>query len=176
MKIVVGSANPVKIEAVKLALDKLWPTKQHKLDGISAKSDVSEQPLSDEVMLKGAKNRAQHVMDVTDADIGVGIEGGLHKIGPDWYGRSWMVAINRSGTTGVGSSVSCLIPEKMMELVHRGKNMSEVCEALYGVKNIGQAGGYFGILTGNAVTRASGYRDGVIMALSAFADEKAQYA
>src|SRR5687768_4500395 len=165
MIISVGSLNPVKLHAVEQAFKTVWPKQQLKLDGIAANSGVKEQPLSDQEMLRGAKARAQQVMALAKADFGVGLEGGLHKIGDDWFGRSWIVVMDRSGRVGVGSSVSCLIPPAMMDLIHQGKDMNQVCEALYGVKDIGKREGYFGLLTNNLITRASGYRDGVIMAL-----------
>jgi inosine/xanthosine triphosphatase len=171
MRVVVGSLNPVKLEAVRLALTELWPKQKHKIDGISASSGIAKQPLSDQQMLKGASQRAQQALTAAaGADIGIGLEGGLHKTGKNWFGRSWMVAIDKSGQRGIGSSVSCLIPPDMMELVQQGKDMSQVCEQLYGIKDIGQKAGYFGLLTGNAITRSSGYRDGVIMALTRWRD------
>src|SRR3990167_11083805 len=113
MKIAVGSTNPVKLEAVELALRQLWPTQQYQIDGISAKSGVSEQPMSDLEMLKGAKNRALEALDYKHTQVGIGIEGGLHKHGNAWYGRSWVVAAGRNGQHGIGSSVSVLIPRDM---------------------------------------------------------------
>jgi inosine/xanthosine triphosphatase len=120
-------------------------------------------------MIKGAKKRAQVALtQVEAADYGVGLEGGLHKIDIDWFGRSWIAIVDASGKLGLASSVSCYIPPPMMKLIDEGKTMSEVCEILYGRKDIGKQEGYFGLLTNNHITRAKGYSEAVVMALSTF--------
>lgn len=169
MKIAVGSENPVKLEAVENGFRKVFPKDNIEVIGVKVKSGVSEQPLSDAEMMKGAKNRAKAALKkVENADYGVGLEGGLNEYNGEWYGRSWMSIIDREGAHGMGSSVSCYIPPKMMRLVHEGKDLKKVCEELFGIKDIGRKEGYYGLLTNNAITRASGYGDGIVMALSNF--------
>lgn len=169
MKIVVGSKNPVKLEAVTTGFKAVFPNEKIEVAGVEVASGVHEQPMSDHEMMQGAKNRAQRALAKDkSADYGVGLEGGLHEYEGDWYGRSWMAVLNKEGKIGLGSSVSCYIPPHMMELVHKGKDLRQVCEELYGVEDIGRKEGYFGLLTNNLITRASGYTDGVIMALANF--------
>jgi len=169
MKIVVGSTNPVKTDAVKQAAASFYTQTTIEIKGVRVGSGVAEQPLSDKEMITGAKNRAQAALKAEpEADLAVGLEGGLHKIDGVWYGRSWMAVTDRSGRFGVGASASVAVPERMMELVHAGKDMKEVCEILYGIRDIGKKAGYFGLLTNDLITRTSGYKDGVIMALAAF--------
>lgn len=173
MIIAVGSKNPVKLEAVENGFRKVFPQESLDVIGVDVKSGVSEQPLSDVEMMKGAKNRAKAALNsVKSAEYGVGLEGGLNEHDGEWYGRSWMSIIDRSGTHGMGSSVSCYIPPKMMKLVHEGKDLKTVCEELFGIQDIGRKEGYFGLLTNNAITRASGYSDGIVMALSNFVRPK----
>lgn len=38
MKVVVGSTNPVKINAVKLAFEKVWPNEKWEVTGIKVSS------------------------------------------------------------------------------------------------------------------------------------------
>ena len=79
MKVVVGSQNPVKLEAVELGIKELWPSKQIELLGMEVDSGINEQPLSDVEMIKGAKKRAHAaITGQKDARYGVGLEGGLH--------------------------------------------------------------------------------------------------
>ncbi len=173
MKIAVGSENPIKLEAVEDGFRKVFPQEKIDVIGVNAKSGVSEQPLSDAEMMRGAKNRAKSaIKKVAGADYGVGLEGGLNEHDGEWYGRSWMSIIDKKGTRGMGSSVSCYIPPKMMELVHKGKDLKTVCEELFGIEDIGRKEGYFGLLTNNAITRTSGYSDGIVMALSNFVRPK----
>lgn len=48
MKVAVGSENPVKIQAVAEAFEKVWPKKKFEVIGTKVPSGVSDQPMSDE--------------------------------------------------------------------------------------------------------------------------------
>jgi inosine/xanthosine triphosphatase len=121
MKIAVGSKNPVKINAVREAFEKVWPEKNWEVVGVEVSSGVSNQPMSDVEGIKGAKTRAKKVMKLVDADFGVGLEGALQKIGNKWFEGGWMVVLDRKGNEGVGSSIKLNIPQKMMKMVKEGK-------------------------------------------------------
>lgn len=169
MIIAVGSLNPLKHDAVKIGFSKVWPNESLEIVPAKVSSDVSEQPLTGEETLLGSKTRAKAALDaISKADYGVGIEGGLHQLNDDWFSCSWITIIDRQGNIGRGASASCPIPAHLMELVHQGKHMSEVCRIIYGVQDLGTKQGYFGLMTNNAITRTSGYADGVIMAMANF--------
>ncbi|RLG70112.1 MAG: inosine/xanthosine triphosphatase, partial [Candidatus Iainarchaeum archaeon] len=68
MLIAVGTTNPVKIEAVRSAIQKLWHNA--KVQGIYAESGVSYQPKGDEEAIRGAINRAKSALEKLDADFG----------------------------------------------------------------------------------------------------------
>lgn len=168
MRIAVGSTNPVKIEATKIAFEKVWPDESWNVQGYKVPSDVSDQPLSDLETITGAKNRAQRVLEVTRADFGVGIEGGLQQIGDDWFDCGWMVVINRVGEIGIGSSARISTPPKMMKEILAGKELGLVIDDFFKTSNARQLNGHFGLMTNNAITRTSGYVDGMVMALARF--------
>jgi len=172
MKVAVGSENPVKIEAVKRAFGSVWPNKNWHVSGVVVSSGVSDQPMSDEESIKGATQRARQVLRICKADYGVGLEGGLQKIGKLWFDCGWMVVIDKKGRVGIGSSARIQTPPKMMKLIKKGKELGEVNDILFKKKNSKQKEGHFGIMTKNAITRADGYKDGVIMALSRFIQPK----
>jgi len=48
MKIVVASKNPVKIEAALQGFQAMFPDEQFEAEGVSAKSEVSDNPMSHE--------------------------------------------------------------------------------------------------------------------------------
>ena len=79
MKVVVGSTNPVKINAAKQAFEKLWPDDFWEVVGHSAPSEVSDQPISDNESIIGARNRARYIMREYQPDYAVGLEGGLRE-------------------------------------------------------------------------------------------------
>ena len=73
----VGSANVPKIEAVRAALAPY--TVDVRVEGIAVASDVPEQPVGLEEIVRGARNRAARaaLAGGSSCDLGVGIEDGL---------------------------------------------------------------------------------------------------
>ena len=168
MKVAIGSKNPVKIAAVKEAFEKVWPEKEFEFLGVEVPSGVPDQPMSDEESIFGATNRAKRAIEQTGADFGVGLEGGLQQIGDKWFDCGWIVIIDSKNRVGTGSSARIETPPKTMEHIHKGMELGLVNDMVFKQKNTKHAGGHFGLMTNNAITRQSGYRDGIFMALSRF--------
>lgn len=168
MKIAVGSKNRVKIEAVRQAFVALWPDEKWQVEGVDVGSGVSDQPMSDEESIKGAHNRARKALKELGADYGVGLEGGLQKTGDHWLDCGWIVVVDKEGNEGIGSTVKMIVPKKMMDLIHKGEELGVVCDIVFDMKDLKQGVGHFGLMTKNQITRTTGYRDGVIAALSYF--------
>ena len=57
-RVVVGSVNPVKLEAVRLAFEGMFPEEQIDVQGVVVPSGVPDQPGSSAETLKGANKRA----------------------------------------------------------------------------------------------------------------------
>ncbi len=168
MKVAVGSKNPTKINAVKIAFDKIFPDVKWIIEGVEVKSGVSDQPMSIHESIRGARNRAKRSMKELKADFGVGLEGGLHKIGKHWFDSGWIVVVNKKGEEGIGSSIWMKSPEKMMEHVFKGIELGHVDDLIFKQKNSKHGEGHFGLMTKNALTRTSAYTDGVLAALTRF--------
>ncbi len=168
MKVAVGSTNPVKLEAVKMAFKAVWPDKKFEFEAIAVESGVPDQPMSSVEAIKGARTRAKNVLKKLKADFGVGLEGGAQQIGKDWFDCGWIVVVDKEGREGIGSSILMLVPKKMMKLIKKGVELGTADDILFGRKNSKQANGFFGIMTNDAITRSTGYRDGVISALACF--------
>lgn len=168
MRVAVGSQNPVKIEATRRAFCALWPNESWDVFGVEVSSGVSNQPMSDEESIQGARNRARLAIEQTGADYGVGLEGGLHKIGAHHFDCGWIVVINREGVEGIGSTARILTPPRIIELIHQGMELGAANDVVFGTTNSKQSEGHFGLMTKNVITRADGYMHGVVMALSRF--------
>jgi len=168
MKVAVGSTNPVKINAVKTAFEKVFPKRKWIVEGVKVSSGVSDQPMSDLESIKGARTRAKKAMKELNADYGVGLEGGLQKVGSNWFDSGWMVIVDRNGIEGIGSSIRMHSPMKMMKLIKQGKELGDVDDILFSKSNSKQGEGHFGLMSKNTVTRTSAYVDGVISALVRF--------
>lgn len=168
MKVVIGSKNPVKITAVQEAFKKVWPDESFVFEGVEVQSGVSDQPMSDLESIAGATNRAERAMETAGADYGVGLEGGIQKIGDKWFDCGWIVILSKEGKKGIGSSLRMETPPQMMELINQGMELGYVVDRLFNATNTKQGAGHFGLMTNNAIDRKSGYRDAIIAALAAF--------
>jgi len=90
-------------------------------------SGVSAQPMSDEESIEGATNRAKASLAATpSADFGVGMEGGIHKLGDKWYECGWIAVIDKKGTIGIGSSARFELSGKIMKEILAGKELATV--------------------------------------------------
>lgn len=168
-RVIVGSLNPVKIICARKAFKRVWPENTWFVEGAAAQSSVSNQPMSDEETLRGATNRAEWCLKHTQADFGVGIEGGIQLIGSRYFGCGWVVVKRRSdGAIGMGSSARVEIAPALMELIQKGEELGIAADALFNTTNVKQSEGHFGLMTNGLITRTSGYIDGTIFALSRF--------
>jgi inosine/xanthosine triphosphatase len=71
----VGTANPPKLEAVRLAVRAYSPAAE--VEGVAVESGVPEQPVGFDEILRGARNRAGAAGASAACDLSVGIEDGL---------------------------------------------------------------------------------------------------
>ena len=74
-RVAVGSRNRPKLEATRMVFLPIWP--EAEIVATLAPSGVSDQPWSAEEAVRGAVNRARYALRAVDADLGVGLEGGV---------------------------------------------------------------------------------------------------
>lgn len=168
MKVAVGSLNPTKINAVKSAFEKIFPDILWEVEGVSVPSGIPDQPMSDRQSIRGSTNRAKRAMKKIKADYGVGIEGGMQKIGKDWFTSGWAVVVNKEGEIGKGSSISMSVPPKLLKLILGGMELGHANDVIFKQNNSKHASGHFGLMTDNAITRTRAYEDAVFCALGRF--------
>lgn len=169
MRVAIGSTNPAKVQAVKDAFKKVWPNKKFEFIPNEVKSKVSRQPRSDKECIKGARNRAKHAIKLANADFGVGLEGGVHKVTNKWFDSGWIVVIGRNGAEGIGCSIKIQTPSKMIKLMDKNNlELGEVDDIVFKTKNSKQKQGHFGLMTNNAIKRSHAYSHAVIAALARF--------
>lgn len=170
MQIIVGSKNPAKIQAVQVAIDKIYPGE--KIFGVEVGSGVSDQPTTESEALKGAINRAKAVQEKTGADFGIGIEGGVYKVGNRWFGGSFMAIYSKDKRLGLGTSLRFELSRKISDKILTGKEMAEVIDELSGKTDVRSNEGAMGILTAGHLTRSEAYSQGVIFAFAPFLSDK----
>lgn len=168
MKVAVGSLNPTKVNAVKEAFQRIYPTTNWIVEGVNVPSSVKDQPMSDKESIRGATNRAKRAMKKLDADYGVGIEGGMQKIGKEWFTSGWAVVVDKEGTIGTGSSIKMSVPPKLLDLILHGMELGHANDIVFKQNNSKHSNGHFGLMTNDAITRTSAYQNAVFCALGRF--------
>ncbi len=164
--IAVGSKNPVKINAAKLAFSRVFSKNTIKTIGYAVESGVAPQPMSDEETMLGAANRAMRAAQQNPyAAYHVGFEGGIATSGGHWFIRAWVAILGKDGKFHYGSTQSFALPQKIVWQIQQGKELGEIIDALFDRTKIGTEEGYFGIMTNNLITRTDAYRDACIVAL-----------
>jgi inosine/xanthosine triphosphatase len=164
--IAVGSANPVKIAAVKAVVVRIWP--QASVTGAAVNPGVALQPLSDEEAIAGATNRARLALVMMDADLGLGLEGATVDMAHGMYTTSWVVAIGRDGAMGIGGGGRLPLPAAVAQAIRSGRELGPLMDEVAGQHNTKQKQGAVGILTAGLVTRQQALEVAVTYALARF--------
>jgi len=173
MKILVGSKNPVKINAVKEAFEKHFG--EVEVTGIEVPSHVPDQPINEETFI-GAENRARNLFKINNeqnlnADYFVGIEGGIINQHNRWFAFGGMCVINRKGKLAFGSSPHFELPKvvvaKLLERIELGFVMDEIMKT----ENSKCKSGAIGFFTNGVVDRKELYIGGLLVAVVPFLHE-----
>lgn len=167
MKIIVGSTNPVKINAVRVVFEEAWSGCQ--VSGVEVESGVASQPMSEDETRRGAMNRAK--LCVVNADYGVGIEGGVQEIDGKLFECAWVAVINKSGEVGMGGGLYFELPEKIARRIQKGEELGPIMQELmqYDVK---RSDGAIGVLTKGMLTRQAAYEQIVKSAIVRFVSKE----
>lgn len=165
--IVVGSTNPVKIAAVRAVVVRVAP--HVVVEGAAVASSVPDQPVGDDETIRGALARARAALELSRADLGVGIEGGVVSQ-PDGSMRTcaWAAVAAPDGRTGVGGSLAMPLPPVVAAAVRGGLELGHAMDRLTGEHDTKRGAGAVGILTGGLVNRQAAYESLVAYALAPF--------
>jgi len=159
MIIAIGSTNKIKVEALQeTILD--YPKLAHAtVHPCSVPSEISEQPLSLEEIILGAKNRAKNAFEsLEDSKYGFGIESGLFeaKGTQTGYLEACICCIYDGVNHHIGLSCGFEIPPHILDFViNKNRDLSQACYDAGVTSNskLGSAEGLIGILTNGRVNR-----------------------
>ncbi|MCU7496481.1 MAG: inosine/xanthosine triphosphatase [Ignavibacteria bacterium] len=170
MLVLVGSANPVKVNAVRDSFSRYFEGVEVK--GYATASKVPDQPFGEETFT-GAKNRVLGLLEVNsrenlNADYFVGIEGGVLSYFSRWFGFGVMCIMDKNGKTGFGTSPHFELPQVVMEELHNGKELGIVMDELTGKMNTKYHNGAIGFFTNGVMDRKDLYVHGMTVALAPF--------
>ncbi|HEY1684593.1 MAG TPA: inosine/xanthosine triphosphatase [Tepidisphaeraceae bacterium] len=165
--IVVGSENPVKINAARLGFERMFPGRTFEAVGVGAASGVSDQPMGDEETLTGARNRAEAAREKKpEGDFWVGLEGGVSSRGNKMDAFAWIVVLSERGECEARTATFEL-PRRIAELVRSGMELGHADDQVYQRSNSKQKAGAVGLLTAGAIDRTEYYAHAVVLALVA---------
>lgn len=167
MRVVVGSQNPVKVEATHQAFaqyfDKVEVIAEH------VESGVQPFPMSQTETMTGAVNRAHTAFaKQSSTDFGVGIEGGLLSLDNRFFIQAFVAVVNAT-KLGLGRSGAIEVSKSLVAAIDSKSDTSkQTVDRILGRTNLFQREGVMGVLTQNRLTRTQVLRDAVIFALPKF--------
>jgi len=163
--VAVGSANPVKIHAVRAVLERVRAG--IRVDGISVASDVPDQPWGDEETIRGARTRAGRALAASGADLAVGLEGGLvEQSDGSLHTCAWAVAVSTDGRVATGGSLAMPLPPSVAAAVREGLELGHAMDRVTGGVDTKRGAGAVGILTAGLIDRQRAYEVLVTYALA----------
>ncbi|HDS45918.1 MAG TPA: inosine/xanthosine triphosphatase [Methanomicrobia archaeon] len=172
MNVLVGSRNPVKVDATKEAFGLFFDAVE--VIALEVSSGVSAQPVEDETF-EGAEHRADRLRELNDAlnlhaQFFVGIEGGIKKLRQRWFAFGAVCLIDACGRRGYGTTPFFELPNAVSaELVKRtGLELGDVMDRMTGAENTKQKQGAVGFFTRGVLSRKAYYVAGLTVALIPF--------
>jgi len=198
--IAVGSKRGPKLNAVTEALQSfsaaLAPDAEFEVVGVEVESGVSHTPSSRDELMRGARQRAEALLETARQSGApwqyfVGLEGGIDVVhegaSPDEAPRR--SALDQSGQRRVlleswayvsdsvrghyGRSGSIEIPEALAhEVLENGVELAAAIDQFAGAVGIRDAQGAWGVLSSNFITRQEAFRVAVLAAFAPFYNEK----
>ena len=162
-RIVVGSKNPVKINAVIEAAKLFWAKPE--ILAFDSSSRVSKMPISVQEARIGALNRARTAFEKTKVDIAIAHEGGVTTIHGDWYLFATVVSTNTENYYW-GGEIKIKLPEAISSQIGDGsEELGSIMDRMLDKSNTKQKAGAIGYLSRGYITRQEAFRFNSIQAL-----------
>ena len=166
-KVVVGSTNPVKLAAVRAVIARVAPSAT--VQSAEVISGVPDQPWGDEETQRGAAERARRALSSEeDADLGIGLEGGVVELSGAVRTCAWAAVVARDGRLGTGGSMAMQLPEKVVALLKSGVELGHAMDTIAQVSDTKRRSGAVGILTAGLIDRQRAYEPLITYALAPF--------
>jgi inosine/xanthosine triphosphatase len=149
MKIIIGSKNPAKITAVKMA----FSDGDFEFITMDIASGVSEQPFSDEETIKGAKTRALHALKEGNGSLGIGLEGGVQETSCGLMLINWGALASADFEPIIAGGARILLPEEIASRLRAGEELGPVMDDYAKKQNVRKSEGAIGIFTNGYINR-----------------------
>ena len=167
INVIVGSKNPVKVQAIQDALSMYFPDTVIMIEGINAPSLVADQPMDTEETLLGAINRVNYCKSKHQADYYAAIEGGVETTKYGCFTFAYIV-IDDGNKQSVSRSASLPLPKFIYQALENGEELGDVMDTVFNESNVKQKCGAIGLLTKQLASRGSCYQQAAIMCMAPF--------
>jgi inosine/xanthosine triphosphatase len=164
LKVVVGSKNPVKLNATKNVLERIYDDLT--ISSVNADSEVPDQPFGLDQTVDGAVNRAKNAYS-DEYDLSVGIESGLIEVPKTLTGFidiQWCAIFDGRNIT-IGASSGFEYPPSVIKQVLAGVEVGEVMDQVTGVDDLGQKKGAVSHLSHGMLNRTQNTEECVLTAM-----------
>ncbi len=173
MKVLIATKNQGKIEGAKRALQKYFENIQ--IEGIPVESNVSEQPVNDDIYI-GAKNRVKNLKmyakeNNIEADLFLSIESGINNSLGRWLITNIAIIEDNNDFESYGTSPSFPVPENLVNDII-DTDLSQVMNRIF-VKDDERhnKGGGIQLLTHDKVSRIDLTEMAFVMALTKYIND-----
>lgn len=174
MIVKVGSYNPVKFQATRNVLEKIYGDLE--VYPAEVDSGVPDQPVGLDQTIEGAINRAKEAYS-QGCDLGVGIESGLletpHTI-TGYVDLQWCAIYDGEKIT-LGVSAGFEYPPLVVEEVLKGREVGDVMDQLTGIDDLGEKMGAVSYLSQKMLDRTGNTEQCVLMAMIPRMNEKVYF-
>lgn len=173
MKVLIATKNQGKIEGAKRALQNYF--KNIEIEGVPVESEVSEQPVNDEIY-NGAKNRVKNLKAYAqknniESDLYLSIESGITNSLGRWMITNIAIIEDNNNFESYGTSPSFPVPDCVVQDII-DTDLSQVMDKIFEKdEERHNNGGGIQLLTHNKITRINLTEMAFIMALTKYINE-----
>ena len=172
MKALIGTKNPGKIEGATLAFKNYFD--DFEIEGIQVSSDVSEEPVNNEIY-EGARNRVNNLMTYAKdnniyAEYYLGIESGITNLLGQWVIINVAVIKDKNNYESWGTSSAFPVPNKYVDEII-STDLGKVMDRIFEQNDLRSSKGGISFLTNGVINRIDLTKDAFIMALTQHINE-----
>jgi inosine/xanthosine triphosphatase len=164
LNVIVGSKNPVKLNATRNILKKIYSDLTVK--GVDTDSEVPDQPFGLDQTVEGAINRAKNAFS-DEYDLSVGIESGLMEVPytiTGYIDLQWCAIFDGDKIT-LGVSSGFEYPPQVINEVLNGVEVGDVMDKVTGISDLGQKKGAVSHLSHDMLDRTENTEQCVLTAM-----------
>ncbi|HWK23767.1 MAG TPA: DUF84 family protein [Ureibacillus sp.] len=170
MLVAIGTKNKAKTAAIQNIVNQYFHDVEY--IQIDVESNVSEQPFSNEETRKGAMNRAVNTLEVAQADLNFGLEGGVQEMDEIMYCTNWGAVALKDGSIITAAGAQFILPEEIANELRAGKELGPVMDVYTKQQDTRSGSGAVGVFTAGLIDRTEMFEHIVKLLIGQFLFKK----